>query len=144
AEQLQCMAAATGGKFLMAHNAEELTTALTTISQTEPQSKAELTPEPEPKAAPTVEVTLTATDQKEGPVSKKGLVWTVYHGITGEEIYQSEPGGSVTTHIPKGIHDVTVTRIDDEASADGELETGAKGTKLTLPIIVTYDAKVSA
>src|SRR5699024_3069860 len=72
-QQLQCIAEATDGKFCSAQNAQELTAALTKISQAEAQ------PEPEPEPPATVEVKLTATDQENGPVIENGLVWTIFH-----------------------------------------------------------------
>ncbi|HLQ85647.1 MAG TPA: VWA domain-containing protein, partial [Salinisphaeraceae bacterium] len=137
-QQLQCIAEATDGKFFSAQNAQELTAALTKISQAEAQ------PEPEPEPPATVEVKLTATDQENGPVIENGLVWTIFHGASGEKLYQSEPGGSITVDIPKGVHDVSVVRLEDEASAEGEIITGADGTHVILPIIVDYNVSLEA
>src|SRR5690606_3460363 len=136
--QLQCMADKTGGRFLQANDAEELAEALQQVSV------ATAAPAPEPEPAPEVvkvENTLVATDQDGGPVIKDGLHWTVRHGVTGEVIYESaQDAGTVKAEIPRGVHDVSVSRASDGATAEGAIETGANGARLVLPIVVELPA----
>src|SRR5699024_7486694 len=112
-KQVQCFADYTGGQFFAADNARELTQALEQVSVAKPEPPAK------------VEVQLQATNQKGGPIIQKGLVWTVRHGASGEVLYQSQsPEGPVAVKLPRGVHDVSVLRVSDEAGADGEIETG--------------------
>src|SRR5699024_1065462 len=112
-EQLQCMAENTRGRFFRAGNAAELHRALTQISKTSVEAK----PAPEPKGS---EVTFPATNQQGGPRIKTGLIWIVRDGGNGDIVYESdEPEGTLTTMLTKGIHDVSVVRVADEASAEG-------------------------
>src|SRR3546814_765209 len=119
--QLQCMADNTGGRFLLANDAGELAAALREVSVA--------TTEPAPAPAPvTVEVNLVATDQDGGPIIEDGLQWTIRHGATGEVIFESaQDAGTVAADIPRGVHDVSVLRASDGATAEGVVETGEIG-----------------
>src|SRR5690606_34246253 len=103
---------------------------------------------PEPEPAPEEvkgENTLVATDQDGGPVIKDGLHWAVRHGVTGEVIDESaEDAGTVKAEIPRGVHDVSVSRVFDGATAEGAIVTGANGARLVLPIVVELPATVEA
>ncbi|MGY1458754.1 vWA domain-containing protein [Luteimonas sp. A534] len=138
--ELSCIAEATGGRFFVADDADELRDALDQISavQAAPAPAAEPKPAPEPKVVATVEVTLVATDQVKGPAIEQGLTWTVRHGATGEMLHESADAGSIKVDLPRGVHDVSVQRISDGASAEGEVT----GTRVTLPIVVELDASV--
>ncbi|MFA5520974.1 MAG: VWA domain-containing protein [Castellaniella sp.] len=140
-EQLQCMAQATGGQFFNAANAQELAAALTTVAATEPEPVAPAVVTP---AAPaTLPVTLEATDQKDGPVIKDGLVWTILDGGSGKVLHESPETGSLALDLTKGIKDVRVTRTADGAVAEGSFNP-ANDKRYTLPIVVHYDAAISA
>lgn len=140
--QLACMAANTGGRALLASDSTELAAALQEVSTA---AAPEPAPEPVPPAVETVEVRLVATDQDGGPRIEEGLAWTVRHGATGEAIFESAPGaGIVTADIPRGVHDVSVKRTSDGATAEGEVKAGAGNTSLTLPIVVELAASVEA
>ena len=140
--ELSCIAEATGGRFFVADDADELRDALDQISavQAAPAAAAEPAPAPEPPAAATVEVTLVATDQVKGPAITRGLAWTVRHGATGEILHESADAGSIQVDLPRGVHDVSVRRIADGASAEGQIT----GNRVTLPIVVKLDASVTA
>ncbi|MDI1253030.1 hypothetical protein [Thermomonas sp.] len=132
------MAKATGGRFLEADDAAELRDALSQVSAEKPA--------PEPKAAPVpemVEAILKATDQDGGPLIKKGLIWTVRHGVTGKVIYTSDETGTAQLELPRGVHDVSVRRVSDGATADGQIDAGGNA-RLTLPIVVELTASVKA
>ncbi len=137
-EQLLCIAKATGGRFFEADDATELRDALSQVSAEKPA------PAPVPAAVPkAVEVTLKATDQDGGPLIKTGLIWTVRHGATGKVIYTSEETGTAQPELPAGVHDVSVHRVSDGATAEGQINAGGN-SKLTLPIVVELAASVKA
>lgn len=139
-EQLQCLAKHTGGQFFLAKDADELRLALGTISETQPATEADKPAEPKPQ---TIEVTLQATDQKGGPVIDDGLIWTVKDGGTGETLYESEqPEGAASVALTKGIKDIEVVRVADQAQAKGDINP-ANAHALKLPIIVQYQAHVA-
>jgi len=130
-EQLHCMAEETGGKFLLAKDAGELREALKEVS---------------PDRAPeNMNIKLRATDQDGGPTITEGLVWTVSHGSSGEPLYESEqPEGSASIEIERGVHDVSVVRDSDDASATGEISPDDDDSTLILPIVVEYEADLIA
>lgn len=142
--ELTCIAEATGGRFFVADDADELRAALDQISAVQaapvPVVEATSAAAPEPKAVATVEVTLVATDQVKGPAIAQGLAWTVRHGATGEILHESADAGSIKVDLPRGVHDVSVRRASDGASAEGQIN----GTRVTLPIVVELDASVDA
>src|SRR5699024_149269 len=133
--QLQCLAENTGGQSFMAENAAQLSDALEQVVEAEPEP----TPEPE-----TIEVTFKATDQEGGPVIEHGLIWIVRDGGSGDIVYESDgPEGVLETDLEKGIKDVSVVRVEDEAGADGEINPANK-TDLVLPIVMEYNASIDA
>ena len=154
--ELKCMAEATGGRFFVADDADQLRDALAQISvapSTKPKAakpapakadpapvKAQPAPAPEPAAIPTGKASLEATDQRGGPVIRQDLVWTVRHGATGEVLFESEATGKLEVELPRGVHDVTVRRGSDSATAEGELKLTGASAKLTLPIVVELKA----
>lgn len=142
--ELSCIAEATGGRFFIADDARGLRAALEEISavQAAPPAASAPTPAPapapEPPAVATVTVQLYATDQVGGPRIRDGLAWTVRHGATGEVLHEASGVGPVTVELPRGVHDVTVQRLSDGASAEGQIS----GQTLTLPIVVAMEASV--
>ncbi|MGV8942254.1 MAG: vWA domain-containing protein, partial [Lysobacter sp.] len=141
--ELSCIAEATGGRFLLADDAAELRAALEQISAVQVAPKPAAKPAPAPKAVATVEVSLGATDQVMGPVIKQGLAWTVRHGATGEVLHEAANVGSIKVKLPRGVHDVSVRRVSDGASAEGQVK-ASESTSLTLPIVVKLNASVKA
>ncbi len=139
-EQLRCMADATGGRFFEADDAAELRDALSQVSNEKP---APVPAEVPVKVPETVEATLKATDQDGGPLIKQGLIWTVRHGATGEVIYTSDETGTAQPELPRGVHDVSVRRVSDGATAEGKIDAGGNAS-VTLPIVVELAASVTA
>jgi Ca-activated chloride channel family protein len=94
--QMQCIAEATGGLFLTADNAEELTTALKTVVATmAPQ------PEPEPEmAALTLRATLGSED---GPEVTDPVVWNIAAPGFGQEA----EGNPVALELEAGAYEIT-------------------------------------
>ena len=147
--ELKCMADATGGRFFVADDAKELKDALAQISvapstkskTAEPAlAKADPAPAPEPAAIPTGKASLEATDQQGGPVIRQDLVWTVRHGATGEVLHESDATGKLEVELPRGVHDVSVVRGSDGATAEGEIKLTGDRASLSLPIVVELKA----
>ncbi len=108
-------------------------------------AKQEPVPEPatQPRAVATGMATLEATDQRGGPVIKNDLVWTVRHGASGDVLHESDAGGRIVVELPRGVHDVSVRRVSDGATAEGEIKLdGDRGT-LSLPIVVELNASLT-
>jgi Ca-activated chloride channel family protein len=134
--QLQCIAENTGGRFIMASNAAELSEALLeTVAAEAP--------------APAVTITtlkLQATDLDGGPVVESGLVWRVaVAGQGGEGVYDTDGADGVVTleDIAPRAYDASVTRPADGARAEGriDLPEGVSRT-LTLALEIPLDATV--
>ncbi|MEN1928892.1 VWA domain-containing protein [Luteimonas sp. MJ250] len=138
--ELSCIAEATGGRFFLADDADELRAALDQISAAQVAPAAKPAPAAEPAPVATVEISLSATDQEKGPTIRQGLTWTVRHGATGEILHEQAEAGAIKVKLPRGVHDVTVQRASDGASAEGQIT----GSSLTLPIIVALDASIDA
>lgn len=131
-DELRCMAEATGGRFFEADDAAELREALSEVSTEESATVPD-----------TVEATLKATDQDGGPLIQQGLVWTVRHGATGKVLYTSDETGTAHPELPRGVHDVSVRRVSDGVTAEGQIDAGGKAS-VTLPIVVELAASVKA
>ncbi|MFA7437542.1 VWA domain-containing protein [Castellaniella sp.] len=140
-EQLQCMAEHTGGQFFTADNAQELAEALTLVATTAPTAPAA----PAAPAVPArqVDSILQATDGEGGAPITQGLSWVVRDGGTGEILHQADNAGRLELALKPGIKDVRVERLSDGAAAEGSFNP-AKDARYTLPIVVHYDAALSA
>ncbi|MCH2066837.1 MAG: VWA domain-containing protein [Shimia sp.] len=120
--QFQCMAEATGGKFLAAANADELGNALTEVAAAPP-------PEPEPQP---VQVTIVATDGKNGPVINTPLIWDLTGGDTA--IHDDHSAASLKEHLLEGEYTVSVLRPEDEASAEMRFGVGSVDKRVVLEL----------
>ncbi|MEL7540271.1 MAG: hypothetical protein AAGJ51_05165, partial [Pseudomonadota bacterium] len=96
-EQLQCLADNTGGSYLNATNAEELSEALE-------QTVAEV-----PVQEPVTEtrMVLRATDLAQGPEIESGLSWRVV-SADGDEAFSASDAGVSEVEVDPGIYDVFV------------------------------------
>jgi Ca-activated chloride channel family protein len=134
--QLQCLAEETGGRFIMASNAAELSEALQeTVAAEAP--------------APAVAITtlrLQATDLDGGPVVESGLVWRVaVAGHDGSGIYDTDGAEGIVTleDIEPRAYDAVVTRPSDGARAEGRIDLPEGVTRtLTLALEIPLDATV--
>jgi len=96
---LQCIAEETGGEFLVADDAGELTDALTRVAvATEPQGG---TPKPS-------KVVLKATIMDGGPQIDDGLTWTITPAGGGEPKFSKADTGGAETEIAPGDYQVRV------------------------------------
>ncbi|MCP5039348.1 MAG: VWA domain-containing protein [Rhodobacteraceae bacterium] len=118
--QLQCLAEETGGTYLSADNADELSEAL--------QEVAEATPEPEPVP---VTVTFRATEGKNGPVINSDLVWNMATD-EGGIFYEYEAASQISHDLLPGGGQVSVLRTTDETSAEATFTVGTSDMVVTL------------
>jgi Ca-activated chloride channel family protein len=135
---LQCLADTTGGRFVLASNADELSAALeeTVIEE----------PAPAPVDVRPARLTLQATELEDGPVVEAGLAWTVTKAGDGASIYMSpaEGEGVVETEIEPGIYDVAVVRGADGQQAQGRaLIEPEENETLTLVLNPVFEATLS-
>lgn len=99
-EQLQCLASSTGGRYLSAANAGELSLALgTAIIKQVDVGPASLR--------------LKATVLEGGPEIQSGLKWQVIQSGGGDIVFEGDDKGSVTQSVPSGVYDIFVTRSSD-------------------------------
>ena len=89
--QLSCLADITGGQYLTASNADELLSALQTVSE----------PVAEPVAAP-VFMDLVAVDSAGNLVSDAGIRWTLIDMASENALLSAQPGSSVRSELPDG------------------------------------------
>src|SRR5699024_117082 len=131
-EQLQCMANNTGGQFFATQNAEELATALTSITQEEATAATDL------------KASFIATNGSDGPAIKEGLIWAIYEADSETPTYTSDPTGPFNTELTPGEYTVSVLRISDEAAAEKSFTVKDSDTELTLVLesekTITIDA----
>ncbi|WP_018718164.1 VWA domain-containing protein [Arhodomonas aquaeolei] len=116
--QLACLAESTGGRYLTADTANELSRALETVS-----------------AAPaTVDVRIEAVDGEGGPVIGHGLRWGLTRDGDGERLLDNEGMAAVNMALDPGRYHAEVLRIEDEASAgrDVVIEEGSGQRTVTV------------
>ena len=131
--QLRCLAENTGGKFLSAANASELSDALQQVSA------------PPPPPPPFI-LDMRATEGEGGPRIAEGLVWTVTALEDDATLLQSDEDASPTLEAdPSTQYRVEVLRIDDEATAETTFRTGSEGRREVVLVLDTPlpDATVS-
>ncbi len=133
---LKCLAEATGGRFVGARNAGELSVAL---------SETVAAPvEAPPVAAPTTaHVILRATELDGGPEITSGLSWTVKPGCRDPVVSKTD-AGIVEVDIAPGVYVVSVERPADGLKGEAELEARASaGEKtLTIPLELVLEASL--
>ncbi len=130
--QLQCLADNTGGKYLNASNAEELSSAL-----------QETVVEVEEVAAKTG-LLLRATELKGGPVIESGLSWKIQQASGGDIAFEQGEQGSIEQELAPGTYDIFVERPSDGLKGEVkgvELRPGALKT-ITVPLELAFEATV--
>lgn len=125
--QLQCLAENTGGMFLAAADAAELTDALETVA------KPEAAPQPDP-AAP-ARLTLEAVEGSEsGPAITDGVDWSVFDPGTERGLSVPEGEARPTLDVKPGTWTVRAERGGDAAVATVEVAPGEERTvRVVLP-----------
>jgi len=130
-DQLQCLASSTGGRYLSAASAGELSLALgTTIIKQEDAGPAALL--------------LEATVLERGPVIQTGLSWKVQQSGGGDVVYEADNKGAVTQNVPSGVYDIFVTRSSDGLEGSAKLVETTPGAQKTVTIALSpeFPAKI--
>lgn len=118
--QLQCLAENTGGQFLTASNASELTKALEKVSA----------PPPPPPPPQPLKVKFRAIETGTDKPINQDLVWTLTNTDTGEVILNPEGMPEIEISLLPGKYKAEVLRTTDEAT--GELTVGVNKNTNTL------------
>ncbi|HLR12566.1 MAG TPA: VWA domain-containing protein, partial [Burkholderiaceae bacterium] len=134
--QLQCMAENTGGQFFATQNAQELASALTTITEEQPEQK--------PVTPASFTVALSATSGQDGPVIEDDLVWTIQAEGDDQPVYTSEPGGSTSAELEPGTYHTSVLRISDEAGAEAAFDITDADTRVVLALEAEHAVSITA
>lgn len=129
-DQLRCLATSTGGRYLSAASAGELSLALgtTIIKQVD--------------AGPATLV-LEATVLEKGPVIKTGLSWQVRQSGGGDVVFETDNKGSVSESVPSGVYDIFVTRSSDRLKGSAKLVETRPGAKHTVTIALSPEFPAS-
>jgi Ca-activated chloride channel family protein len=131
---LQCIAEETGGEFLTANDAIELTEAISrvVVAQSAPTPSVESTPVPSTLA-------LKATILASGPLINSQLAWKVTPVDGGDAVFETGNAGSVETMILPGdyVVDVVWTGWRDGAPKTGRMKFTVKPQQprvITVPV----------
>ncbi len=126
--QLQCLADETGGQFVTADDADQLSDALTTIAEAPAPE-----PEPDPEPAP-VETRFVAQDGVDGGDMSNGVSWS----ISGPDGFSADGTGIFALELAAGNYTATAIRDADEQEVSGDFEVLEKAQTVTLilPVIV--------
>jgi len=109
--QFQCMADSTGGQFLSAANAAQLSAALTEVAVVEP------TPEP----APLPGSLIYSVAEKHGEASRRvDVEWSLLNE-DGEQMITAYHVDFGEQDLPEGIYTLTVTRVSDGARQEKQV-----------------------
>lgn len=130
-DQLQCLASSTGGRYLSAANAGDLSVALgTTIIKQADAGPATLV--------------LQATVLEGGPAIESGLNWQVQQSGGGDVVYEASDKGAVTEKVASGVYDISVTRSSDGLKGMVKLVETLPGRRKTVTIALSpeFPAKV--
>ena len=132
-DQLQCLANSTGGRYLSAASAGDLSLAL---GETIGQAQVAATPAP---------LTLEATILHKGPVIDTGLNWQVQQSGGGAVVYEGTDEGAVTKSVPAGVYDIFVTQPSDDLQGEIRLVEVRAGAHKAVSIALNpvFDASVT-
>ena len=133
--QLKCLAENTGGRFLSASNADELSKALVeTVVEA---------PETDPATRVTA-LLLRATELSGGPLIDTGLTWKVQQAGGGEVMFEAADAGVATAELPPGSYDIFVERAADSLKGEAknvELRPGSEKT-VTVALELSFEATI--
>ena len=133
--QLACLAENTGGQFISAANAAELTAALTT-------TVVQATPPEPPKQPKPAAVTLRATELAGGVEIDSGLTWRVQQAGGGDIVFDTSDVGTTETTVPAGVYDIFVARPASEQTGKAELIELRPGSSEV--VTIAFDLALSA
>ncbi len=126
--QLECLSSNTGGRFLTAANADELSDALQ-------QTVVE-------EVTATSSFFLRATVLEDGPVIEDGLDWTVQQAGGGDVLFEATGVGPVEAEVPAGVYDVSATREGGQTAAAKTVEVRPGQVRKTVTVV--FDAEFEA
>lgn len=129
--QLRCIAENTGGKYVSASNAAELTNAL------------EETVIAAPEAVTTTKLHLRATELEGGVVIEEGLNWSVVPAGGGDAAFSAQDAGIVDVEIAPGTYDVSVTRPSDGLSGEAKGVMLRENASKTVTIALVFPVEAS-
>lgn len=107
--QFQCMADSTGGQFLSAGNATQLSAALTEVAVAAPE------PAPQPGSV------LYSVTEKHGDTSRRVDVEWSLKGLDGQERITSYHADFGEQELAEGIYTISVTRVSDGARQEQQI-----------------------
>ena len=129
--QLRCIAENTGGKYVSASNAGELTGALAeTVAAA-------------PKAVTVTKVRLRATELEGGLVIEEGLAWKVTPAGGGDPVFAQDGAGVVDAEIAPGTYDVAVSRASDGLKGEQKNVKVQANTWKTVTIALTFPVEAT-
>lgn len=128
--QMQCIASETGGEFLTADNASQLSEALTQVA-------AAPAPEPEPVLT---QVTFEARlDAEDGPLVEGPVIWSITP--QPENVGAEEQGNGLTFDLEQASYSVTAYWVSGEAEATAQFI--ATGDSRTVTLVFETPAQTA-
>lgn len=131
AAQLRCIAENTGGTFVSASDAGELSQAL------------EETVAAAPEVVTETKVRLRATELEGGPVIEEGLVWTITPRQGGDPVFHQEGAGVVDAVVAPGAYDISVERPSDGLKGRQEAVVIRENSWKTVTIALTFPVEAT-
>ena len=139
---LVCIAEETGGAFLSADNAEELTQALTQVAMiTEVDGEADpVAPETAPKP---LSIGLYATMLKGGPDIQRDVNWTITDRVSGDVIFEKQNTGYIDLEMVPGDYTAQAVwtgwphkneRVAGDKTGTKDFTIAADATRIAVPI----------
>lgn len=129
--QLQCLAENTGGKYISASNADELSDALETTVAAAPEVATE------------TKVQLRATELEGGLVIEEGLSWTVTPRLGGDPVVQEANAGVLDIEVAPGAYDISVERPSDGLKGVQEQVVIRENTWKTVTIALSFPVEAT-
>ena len=129
--QLRCLAENTGGTFVSASNADELSEALeTTVVET-------------PEVDPNENLFLRATELEGGLLIEEGLSWNVTPSAGGDAIIAEENAGTLDRKVEAGEYDVSVVRPSDGLKGEAKGVVIHSNAQKTVTIALTFPVEAN-
>ncbi len=127
--QLRCIAENTGGRFVLAANAGELSAALqeTMAAETAQQTM----------------IALRATELEGGLLIESGLAWRVSPSAGGDPVVVEENAGRVDAPLEPGEYDIAVTRESDGLTGEAKGVVLRPGAAKTVTIALTFPVEAT-
>ena len=129
--QLRCIAENTGGQFIAAADAGELTAALeeTVVAAPEPVKETK--------------VRLRATELAGGVVIQEGLTWIVTPRLGGDPVVSQENAGMLDVEVAPGAYDIAVERPSDGLKGAQEAVVIRENSSKTVTIALEFPVEAT-